>query len=46
MIPHLARILVGSPQELADSELPVVGHRYPHVEGLLNTPGIPVIELD
>jgi GDP-mannose 6-dehydrogenase len=45
MIPHLSRILVGSPQELADSELLVVGHRYPEAEALLGTPGIPVIEL-
>lgn len=45
MIPHLSRILAGSPEDLADCELLVVGHRYPEAEALLGSAGRPIIEL-
>lgn len=45
VIPHLSGLLVSSIEELADSQLLVVGHRYPTAEEFLNQAQIPLLQL-
>ena len=44
-IPHLARVLVDSPEELSSCELLLVGHRYKEVMAFMAATSIPILEL-